>query len=122
MDNNTNIKELKDKVKKFSEDRDWDQFHSPKELAIGVSTEAAELLEHFRFKSDKEMEEILNDKNKRAEIGEELADIMFFILRFCQMYGFDLSQEITNKIKKNEIRLPIEKSKGSNKKYNEYHS
>ena len=120
MDKSTNIHELKEKVKRFSEDRDWSQFHSPKELAIGIITESSELLEHFRFKSGKEMEEILKDEKKRAEIGEELADIMFFILRFSQMYGFNLSQEITNKIQKNEIRLPIEKFKGSNKKYNEY--
>ncbi|MFA5797470.1 MAG: nucleotide pyrophosphohydrolase [Candidatus Woesearchaeota archaeon] len=120
MDNDTNLEVLKDKVQKFSEDRDWSQFHSPKELAIGIITESSELLEHFRFKSDKEMEEILKDEKKRAEIGEELADIMFFILRFSQMYNFNLSQEITNKIQKNEIRLPIEKSKGLNKKYTEY--
>ncbi len=120
MDDHVTFEELKDKVKKFSEDRDWGQFHSPKELAIGAITESAELLEHFRFKSDKEMEEILKDEKKRAEIGEELADIMFFILRFSQMYGFDLSKEITRKIKKNALRLPIEKSRGSNKKYNEY--
>jgi NTP pyrophosphatase (non-canonical NTP hydrolase) len=119
MDEKTTLNELKDKVQKFCEDREWDQFHSPKELAIGVITESAELLEHFRFKSEKEMKEILSDTKKRAEIGEELADIMFFLLRFSQMYKFDLSEEILNKIAKNEIRLPIEKSKGQNRKYTE---
>ena len=58
MDNDTSFQELKDKVQKFCEDRDWDQFHSPKELAIGIITESSELLAHFRFKSDEEMEEI----------------------------------------------------------------
>jgi len=120
MDNTTTFEELKLKVKNFSEDRDWDQFHSPKELAIGAITESAELLEFFRFKSDEEMKFILEDPRKRSEIGEELADIMFFLLRFSQMYGFDLSSEIAKKIDKNEHRLPVEKSKGSNKKYNEY--
>lgn len=120
MDDKTTIKELKGKVKKFCEDRDWDQYHSPKELAIGAITESSELLEHFRFKSNKQMEEMLKDPEKRKEIGEELADIMFFILRFAHMYGFDLSKEIEAKIKKNEIRLTIEKSKGKNKKYTEY--
>ena len=119
MDDKTTILELKEKVKKFCDDRDWDQFHSPKELAIGIITESSELLEHFRFKSEKEMKEILSDEKKKAEIGEELADIMFFILRFSQKYNFDLSQETINKIKKNEIRLPIDKIKGSNKKYTE---
>ena len=118
MDEHATIQELKEKVQKFCEDRDWDQFHSPKELAIGVITESAELLEHFRFKSDEEIKEILS--SKRSEIGEELADIMFFILRFSQMYNFNLSEEINNKIKKNAIRLPVEKSKGKNLKYTEY--
>lgn len=120
MDADASFQQLKDTVQKFCEDRDWDQFHSPKELAIGIITESAELLEHFRFKSEAEMEEIMNDALKRKEIGEELADIMFFILRFSQKYNYDLSEEIKNKIKKNEIRLPVEKSKGLNKKYNEY--
>src|SRR3989339_1285526 len=111
------IQELKDKVEKFCTDRDWDQLHSPKDLAIGVITESSELLQHFRFKNDAEMKQILKDK--RAEIGEELADIMFFILRFAQMYDFDLKSEIEKKIAKNEQRLPIDKSKGKNRKYDE---
>jgi NTP pyrophosphatase (non-canonical NTP hydrolase) len=120
MDESSNILELKNKVKEFCKDRDWDQFHSPKELAIGIITESSELLEHFRFKNEEEMKEIMNNPAKRAEIGEEIADIMFFILRFAQKYDFDLSSEIKNKIAKNGERLPVEKSKGKNLKYTEY--
>jgi len=119
MDNKTNIHELKEIVNKFVEDRDWGKFHSPKELSIGIITEASELLEKFRFKSDKEIEELLNSPNKKEEISEEIADVLYFLLRFSHLYDIDLSTAMKDKIKKNELRYPIEKSKGSNKKYNE---
>lgn len=118
MDNKTTIQELKDKVKKFCEDRDWDQYHNAKDLAIGIVTESSELLEKFRFKSEKEIEYLLNS-SKKSEISEELADVLYFVLRLAQKYGIDLSQELENKINKNKIKYPIFKSKGSNKKYNE---
>jgi len=118
MDSTTNIQELKDKIKKFCEERDWDQFHNAKDLAIGIITESSELLEHFRFKSENEVEEILNS-DKRKEVTEELADIMFFVLRLAQRYDIDLSTELEEKIKKSAEKYPIEKAKGTNKKYNE---
>jgi len=120
MDSTETLEKLKDSVKKFCEDREWDQYHSPKELAIGLITEASELLEIFRFKSEKEIKEILEDPRKREMIGDELADVLYFILRFSQMYGFDISSEIDRKLKKNENRYPVQKSKGMNKKYSEY--
>ena len=119
MDKKTTIEELKNEVKKFCEDRDWDQFHNPKELVIGISTEANELLELFRFKSEDDMKRIMNSDKKTA-VEEELADVLYFVLRFAQMNDIDLSQAIENKIEKNNKKYPIEKSKGSNKKYNEY--
>ena len=117
-DNERKIHELKDKIKEFCDARDWDQFHNPKDLAIGIITEASELLEHFRFKSENEVKSILNS-NKRNEINEEIADILFFILRFAQRYDVDLSQELEEKIKKSALKYPIEKAKGSNQKYTE---
>lgn len=117
-DSNTTISELKAKIQKFCEDRDWDQYHGPKDLAIGVITESSELLELFRFKSDKEINEMLKN-DKREKISEELADVLYFILRFAQKYDFDLSTELSKKIEKNEQKYPIGKAKGSNKKYNE---
>lgn len=118
MDDKTTLLELKEKIKKFCEDRDWNQYHGAKDLAIGIITEASELLENFRFKSEKEVEEILNS-DKRKEITEEVADILFFVLRLAQRYDIDLSTELEEKLKKSAEKYPIEKAKGSNKKYNE---
>ena len=111
--------ELLTMVQKFCEDRDWDQYHNPKDLSIGIVTEAAELIEHFRFKSIAEMEHMLKDSSKREKIAEELADILFFILRFAQKYEFDLTKEFIRKMSINESKYPIDKFKGSNKKYTE---
>ena len=119
MDHKTNINELKEKVKEFCKKRDWDQFHGAKELAIGVITESSELLEHFRFKSEKEIEEMFNNLEKKQKISEEVADVFYFILRLSQKYNIDLSSELSKKLEKNEKNYPIEKSKGSNKKYTE---
>ena len=119
MDHETNISHLKEKIKNFCEARDWDQFHGAKELAIGIITEASELLEHFRFKSEKEVNEMFKNPNKRQAISEEMADVFYFLLRLSQRYDIDLATELKSKILKNEERYPIEKSKGSNKKYTE---
>ena len=118
-DNSTTIKELKDKVQRYCEERDWDQYHNPKELAIGVSTEAAELLEHFRFKSESQMNDMLQDASKREEISEEMADTLYFLVRLAQKYNIDLTNAFEKKMEKNERKYPIEKARGSNKKYNE---
>lgn len=119
MDDNSNIKDLKNLVKKFCDERDWDKYHNAKDLAIGIITESSELLEHFRFKSIKEVEDLFNEKSKREEISEEVADIVYFILRFAERYDIDLSKELQKKINKNSKKYPIEKSKGLNKKYSE---
>lgn len=118
MDSRTNVQELKDIVKDFCERRDWDKYHNAKDLSIGISTEAAELLEIFRFKSEDEIREILNSV-KKTHIEEELGDVLYFVLRFAQMYNIDLSTTLRNVIEKNERNYPTGKSKGSNKKYTE---
>jgi len=119
MDHETNIQELKEQVKKFCEDRDWDQFHSAKELAIGIITESSELLEHFRFKSEEEINDMFENEEKKQKISEEMADVLYFLVRLSQKHNVDLTTELTKKIKKNEERYPIDKAKGSNKKYTE---
>ena len=119
MDKLTTIKELKTKVEDFCEARDWSQYHNPKDLAIGISTEANELLSIFRFKDNNEMAEMFEKNNKREEIEDEVADILFFVLRFAQMNNIDLSEALNNKIEKNNTKYSIEKFKGSNKKYTE---
>jgi NTP pyrophosphatase (non-canonical NTP hydrolase) len=119
MDSNTSISQLKELVKKFCEARDWDQYHNAKELAIGVITESAELLEHFRFKTEKQLEELFKNPDKKSDISEEMADILYFLLRLAQRYDIDLTTALNKKIEKNEKRYPVEKVKGLNKKYTE---
>ncbi|MBI4177148.1 MAG: nucleotide pyrophosphohydrolase [Candidatus Aenigmarchaeota archaeon] len=119
MDDQTTINELKGLVRKFCEERDWDKYHNPKDLAIGIITESSELLEHFRFKTNEETEEMFENVKNRKEISEELSDILYFVLRLAQKYSIDLSEELKAKIEKNGKKYPIEKSKGLNKKYTE---
>ncbi len=113
------LQEMTEKVKEFCEARDWDQFHDPKDLAIGISTEANELLSIFRFKSDEQMEEIFKDPDKLAHVEEEAADTLFFLLRFAQMNNLDLAECLEQKLQRNEEKYPVEKVKGKNLKYTE---
>lgn len=117
LDNKVNIEELKQIVKNFCDDRDWEQFHNPKDLTIGISTEANELLSLFRFKNNEEMKAMFENSKKRADIEDELSDVFFFLLRFAQMYGIDLDESLKRKIDKNNKKYSVEKFKGSNKKY-----
>ena len=98
----SDILELENQVARFCQERDWDQFHTPKDLAIGISTEANELLDLFRFKTESDMKSMLNDSCKRRQIEEELADTLFFVLRFAQMNQMDLSKILMDKLDKNE--------------------
>jgi len=118
-DDKTTINELKQMVKEFCEERDWDQFHGAKNLATAMIIEAAELLEHFRWKSEKEVEELLTDPKKKELISEEIADVFYFLIRLAQKYNIDLSEALENKMKKNKEKYPVEKFRGSNRKYNE---
>lgn len=119
MDNTITIHDLKKKVQNFCEEREWDCFHNPKDLAIGISTEANELLEIFRFKSSKQMDEMFRDDVTKTHIEEEIADVLFFVLRFAQMNHLDLEECIDDKLQKNTKKYPVEKSRGNNLKYNE---
>jgi NTP pyrophosphatase (non-canonical NTP hydrolase) len=118
-DSRTTIAELKQEVKKFSDARDWNKFHGAKDLAIGIVTEASELLQEFRFKSEDEVEGMFKDPAKAELIGDEIADTLYFLLQISQRYGLDLSKELQRKLKKNTVNYPVEKSRGSNKKYSE---
>lgn len=117
-ENTMELEELISKIKHFCQERDWDQYHNPKDLAIGISTESAELLDLFRFKNGNEITQSMLEK--REQIEDELADVLFFVLRFAQMNDIDLKMALENKLEKNALKYPIEKVKGNNKKYNEY--
>lgn len=119
MDDKKTLQDIKNTLKTFCEARDWDQFHGAKELAIGISTEAAELLAHFRFKSDKEIETMFQNAKKKEEISDEMADVLWFLVRLSQKYNIDLTEAFEKKVEINNKRYPVEKFKSSNKKYNE---
>ena len=119
-DHETKLYELKDKIKAFCEARDWDQFHNAKEHAIALSIEASELLEIFRWKNEKEVAELFKNEKKKEGIEDEMADILYFLVRMAQRYDLDLSEALDRKMEKNEKKYPVEKAKGSNKKYNEF--
>ena len=106
-----------DRIIKFRNEREWAQFHTLKDLSLGVGIEVAELQEFFLWKNNQELSEII--KSKRESIGDELADIFIFLTYLSNDIGIDLNESINRKIDKNNKKYPIEKAKGSNKKYNE---
>ena len=93
-------------IQQFCEARNWDQYHTPKDLAIGLVTEASEFLELFRFVNDKEQVLKLQDKKFREDVSDEMADVLFFVIRFAQRYNFDLNEALKNKIKKTAQKYP----------------
>lgn len=111
--------ELNVEVREFCEARDWGQYHTPKELAIGLVTESSELLELFRFKKRTEQSDLLAEGEKREEVEDELADILFFLLRYADVYDIDLESALERKLEKNRHRYPENEYEGSNKKYDE---
>jgi len=119
-DQERKIHDLKEKIREFCEAREWDQFHNAKDLAIALSIEASELLEIFRWKDSKEVELLFKDNIKKENIEDEMADILYFLVRIAQRYNLDLSEALEKKMEKNEKKYPIDKAKGSNKKYNEF--
>mgnify|MGYP001578539328 CR=1 FL=1 len=118
-DNERKIQEIKDFIKKFCDERDWDQFHNAKDLAMALSIESSELLEHFRFKSLKEVEELFKNPQKKEEIEDEMGDILYFLFRLAQKYNIDMSEAFDRKMEKSAKKYSVDKAKGSNKKYNE---
>jgi len=120
MDHKTSIQELKEAVKQFCDERDWDQYHNAKDLAIAVSTEASELLTLFRFKSPEEIDEMFSTPSKREAITDEMADVLLPLLRLAMRYDVDLATEFHRKMGKNRTKYPIEKAKGQNRKYTEF--
>ena len=105
------IKALTDAVNRFTEERDWDQFHNPKDLAIAISLEASELLEAFLWKKPEEA--------NVEKVKEELADVINYSLLLASKYDLDIYQIVMDKLRRNAEKYPVEKAKGSAKKYNE---
>jgi len=113
----SDIQELIEKIKKFRDERDWKQFHKPKDLAISLSLEAAEVLEHFQWKSEEEIKEYV--QTHKEHIGEEIADVLYWVLLMSHDLEIDIVNALHRKMEKNEKKYPIEKAKGKHTKYNE---
>ena len=107
----SDIKEITDTLIKFRNERDWEQFHNPKDLAIALNIEASELLENFLWKP--------HEAADKEKVKEELADVLAYSLLLAEKYGFDVKEILLDKIKKNGEKYPVNKAKGTAKKYNE---
>jgi len=112
------IKLIQQQLREFAAERDWEQFHSPKNLASALSVEAAELLEHFQW-TDSGASYALSEE-KKEEVSHEMADVLNYLLRLSDVLQVDLEQAVTDKIKINAQKYPAEKVRGSSKKYTEY--
>lgn len=118
MDTITTVETLKKKVEDFVQERDWQQYHSLKNLSMDIAIEAAELMELFVWVDGKDSTQILETKNQ--EVQEEVADIAFALLNFCNRAGIDLSQAMQQKMALNAQKYPLSKSKGKSSKYTEF--
>ena len=112
----SDIKKLTEKIEKFRDARDWKQFHNPKDVALSLVLEAGEVMEHFQWKNKEEIEEY--EKENRAEIGEELADVLYWVLLLSNDLEIDIKEALDKKIAKNEKKYPVDKAKGKHTKYN----
>jgi NTP pyrophosphatase (non-canonical NTP hydrolase) len=113
----TTIETLTDEIRAFRDARDWLQFHNPKELAVAITAEAGELLQHFVWQSAEQSEQRVTER--RAEIESEIADVAILLFELADNCHIDLAAAIRAKLARNDERYPVTKAKGSNKKYNE---
>lgn len=111
------IASLQSALRDFSVERDWEQFHSPKNLAAALSVEAAELLEHFQWLDDAQSREL--PESKRSEVAEEVADVFLYLLQISDKLGIDPIEAAIKKLQTNALKYPVERAKGSSKKYSE---
>jgi dCTP diphosphatase len=112
------LDKIKVRLRQFADERDWDQFHSPKNLAMALIVEAAELVEHFQWLTEKQSQKLPADK--LAEVEQEIADIQIYLIRLADKLGIDVEKAVNNKIKLNEKRYPADKVRGKAGKYEEY--
>ena len=118
-DEATTVAEIKSRVLAFARERDWEQFHAPKNLSMALAAEAGELMEHFLWASSEDSRETMNDPIKRQKIEEELSDVIIYALEFANMTGIDVAAAIERKMAANAAKYPVEKAKGRSVKYDE---
>ncbi|MDD5109411.1 MAG: nucleotide pyrophosphohydrolase [Candidatus Omnitrophica bacterium] len=114
------LQEIKTRIKQFVKERDWEQYHSPKNLSMSIAIEAAELMEHFQWLTIEESHKLLKDKKKRIEIEDELADIAIYVLDFCNLFSIDIEKSIVRKLDKTARKYPSHIVKGKSHKYTYY--
>ena len=114
-----NLEQLQVNLRVFAQDRDWGQFHSVRNLVLALVGEVGELAELLQWIDDQEIEEFL-DAGGRVRLGEELADVLFYLVRIADVSGVELSEATKVKLETNQLKYPIEKSKGNAKKYSEF--
>lgn len=110
------LEKLTESIIKFRDERDWKQFHNAKDLALSLTLEAAEVLEHFQWKSKEEIEVYI--KTNKKEIGEELADVFYWVLLMSHDLKIDIKKAVSEKMRQNAKKYPVSKSKGKHTKYN----
>lgn len=118
-DQTRTVAALKAQIRRFVRERDWEQYHFPKDLAIGLTIEASELLEHFRFRSNEEIAARLEEPDFLQEVGHELADVLYFVLIMCDYLGLDATGILEEKMAISAVRYPVAKARGKNLKYTE---
>jgi len=112
------LDDLRDRLRAFAAARDWDQFHSPKNLSMALIAEAAELVEHFQWLTEKESGAL--PPEKMPAVADELADVLLYLVRIADKLGIDLLAAAAAKLHRNEIKYPAQRVKGSARKYTEY--
>jgi dCTP diphosphatase len=118
-DSTTTVAQLKENVLAFVRERDWEQFHAPKNLSMALAAEAGELMEHFLWADPEQSRKIAQDPAKRAKIAEEIADVVIYALEFANATGLDLAAAIEAKMAANARKYPVEKARGRSEKYTE---
>jgi NTP pyrophosphatase (non-canonical NTP hydrolase) len=118
-DTETPLQEIKDRVLAFAKARDWEQFHSPKNLSMAIAGEAAELMEHFLWQSPEQSHTDVEVEALRAKVEEELADVFIFAVEFANVTGIDIAAIIEKKMQRNGEKYPVEKARGRSDKYTE---
>lgn len=112
MDQATNLQAIRDVVREFVRQRNWEQFHSPKNLSMALAIEAAELMEHFQWLSVEESRTVTDDEAKLAAIGEEIADVFCYTLALVNELNLDLSSVFTRKMERNRAKYPVAEFRG----------
>jgi len=119
MANTFDLDRVKERLSRFAQERDWEQFHSPKNLVMALSGEAGELCEIFQWLTEDQSREARTNDHIRTKVSEEMADVLIYLIRLSDIMDIDLSQAVWSKIEGNAEKYPVDRAKGTAKKYTE---